>query len=247
MATMYGNDISFLSDHYYAEGPGSSPNVTIDRLMRSSDRLDRTLIQLSSAAQSSGLPWRMTEGNSVYGGGRYDVSDTMAAAVWGVDLQLRIASCGGLGMNFHGGDRGPYSPVKVVDGVSTPRPIFYSMLLLAQLGSGSIAQLKSDDWPDGLSAYSVKGADGVLNVVVVNSNLQLPANIQIRTIRRYRGAIPLRLSSPAYDSNTGITLGGNAIAPDNTWTAATTDVLPVIGGTLADTVPAASATLYQFR
>jgi hypothetical protein len=53
----------------------------------------------------------------------------------------------------------------------------------------------------------------------------------------------MRLSGPAVDAKTGITLGGAEITSRGTWKAANAEVLPVRKGQLMIPMPAASAAI----
>lgn len=50
------------------------------------------------------IAYRLEETNSFWNGGREDVSDTFAAALWALDYQHWWASHGAAGLNFHTGD-----------------------------------------------------------------------------------------------------------------------------------------------
>lgn len=95
----------------------------------------------------SGLPFRLAETNSCYQGGKPGVSDTFASALWGVDLMYQLASVGGMGINFHGGGYGWYTPI-----AGTPqngflaRPIYYGMLLFRRLERGSSWRRNWNSW-----------------------------------------------------------------------------------------------------
>src|SRR3546814_9938197 len=70
----------------------------------------------------------MTEGNSCWNGGQPGVSDTLASALWCADAMLRFARLGWVGVNWHGGGNGHYSPI--VGAPSTGfsrRPEFYGI------------------------------------------------------------------------------------------------------------------------
>jgi hypothetical protein len=56
-----------------------------------------------AVADSGGLGFRMTEGNSCFGGGKPGVSDALASALWAMDYMLYVASKGYVGVNLHGG------------------------------------------------------------------------------------------------------------------------------------------------
>jgi len=89
--------------------------------------------------RKSNLPFRLAETNSCYQGGKAGVSDTFASALWGADFDVSaLASAGGVGINFHGGGYGVYTPIAgTVASGFTARPIFYGMLLFRANGSGT--------------------------------------------------------------------------------------------------------------
>jgi hypothetical protein len=55
------------------------------------------------AADKMKLPYRMTEGNTVYQGGKPGLSDVYASALWGADYLFELMSLGYCGVNLHGG------------------------------------------------------------------------------------------------------------------------------------------------
>jgi len=247
IAAAYGSQLSFLSNHYYSEGPGSSPNSTIDKMMHTSVRLDNMLNRMESAAQSIGRPYRMTELNSVYGGGRRGVSDTQAAAVWGLDLMMRVTLKNGLGVNFHGGAGGAYSPVQVTDGVAGPTPLFYALLAFAQIGAGAIAPVSLKNAPTDLSGYAVKGNHGKLTFVVVNSNTAQPTSVTINSIRQYRNSYVWRLSAPSFDALNSTSFAGASITQNNTWESVTKEGVLYQDADFSIVLPAASAAVIKLE
>jgi hypothetical protein len=56
-----------------------------------------------AAAAKMGATYRMTEGNTVYRGGKSGLSDVFAAALWAADYLLTLMSLGYSGVNLHGG------------------------------------------------------------------------------------------------------------------------------------------------
>ena len=131
-------DACLLTHHFYPTGPGSSPEVTIDRLLNSTRRLNGLLLSLKTIARDARLPYRLAETNSCFLGGRPGVSDAYASALWGVNSLFQAAEAGCAGVNFHGGRRGAYTPLAFskTDGDSA-RPLYYAMLLFAQVGAAN--------------------------------------------------------------------------------------------------------------
>jgi hypothetical protein len=122
------NDAIFLSSHFYAMGPAKDPRMDAAVLLGPNERLEHQIEQIQRAVAVSDLPYRMTEGNSCFGGGKPDVSDAFAAALWGADYMLHCACAGYGGVNLHGGGDGYYTPIAVGPDLSTElRPLYFGM------------------------------------------------------------------------------------------------------------------------
>ncbi|MGH7117502.1 MAG: hypothetical protein ACREFP_00655 [Acetobacteraceae bacterium] len=198
-----------LTRHFYAEGPGSSPAVTIARLLDSGPELDAALVPAEQAARAAGIPLRMSETNSVYDGGRLGVSNTLAAACWGAELMFRLAARGWTGVNFHDRPTRSYAPI----GATRPlaKPLYYGMLLFAA------AKPRRVSFRGGhakLRHYRVEGRDGRTRLAFFNLD---PTR---SVIARFSGPRPsasaLRLAASAPASST-VTLGGASVADDGAW------------------------------
>ncbi len=75
-------EVSLLTTHYYAEGPPTDPKMTIGYLLHPGEKLQKDVYDAMAAAKQAGLPFRLTEGNSCYNGGKRGVSNTFASALW---------------------------------------------------------------------------------------------------------------------------------------------------------------------
>lgn len=94
-----------LSHHYYWSGPPSNPKANIENLLQPDPKVlaDAQMAKDAAMKIGPGVTWRMTEGNTVYRGGKYGVSDVFAAALWSADYLLTLMSQGYAGVNLHGG------------------------------------------------------------------------------------------------------------------------------------------------
>ena len=237
-------DLVLLSDHYYADGPARSPKVTIDRLLNSGGRLSRTLRPLQQAAHSSHLPYRLTEANSCYGGGKRGVSDTFASALWGVDLLFQAAAGGCAGVNFHGGPGSAYTPIAQTSKTTQeyePRPLYYGLLLFAQSSQGRLVPASFQTFQDSLMAYAVRNDNGGLQITVINKDDLVGASLTVDPGRTFRAGTALRLTAPALDSTTGVTLAGSSVASDSFWMPSPGEAIHFQGRHFLLNVPAASA------
>jgi hypothetical protein len=125
-------DALFCSGHYYAMGPASDPRTDAQRLLANgNDRLTQEMAAVERIAARTGMRFRMTEGNSCFGGGKAGVSDAFAAALWGFDYALQTASAGYLGINLHGGGDGLYTPIASGSSGPVRRPLHYGMAMVA--------------------------------------------------------------------------------------------------------------------
>ena len=96
-------DIKLLTYHFYAEGPPDNPASTIENLMKPNAILPGLLGRLEAVSRSSRVPYRICETNSCFGGGKPGVSDTMAAALWGLDFMFTLAQFNAAGVNMETG------------------------------------------------------------------------------------------------------------------------------------------------
>jgi len=237
--------IVLLTAHYYADGPASSAAVTIGRLLHSDLRLDRLLVELQAAGRATGLPIRVAEANSVFGGGKPGVSGTLAEALWGADAMFRIAQASCDGVNFHGGDNRAYTPLAIRDGGYEARPLYYGMLFFAQAGRGYLLPARLIAKGVNLTAYAVRGDDDSLRISLINRDLSRAARVAIETGRPFGRASVLRLAAPSIESRAEVTLGGSAVDGHGTWSPGNEETVRPSGRAVLVEVPAASAAALQ--
>jgi hypothetical protein len=95
--------VTTLSHHHYWGGPPSSADATIQRLLQTDPAVLRQADASRDAARTMGTAYRMTEGNTVFRGGKSGLSDVFAAALWSADYLLNLMKLGYSGVNLHGG------------------------------------------------------------------------------------------------------------------------------------------------
>jgi hypothetical protein len=238
------NDVAFLSQHYYAEGPPTDPSMTIARLLGPSPRLEAEFAAATAARRQTGLPFRLAETNSCYQGGKPGVSDTFASALWAADLMYRLAQAGAIGVNFHGGGYGWYAPVAGTRGNGfVARPIYYGMLLFAVAGPGRLVTTELQGGSDGsLGAYCLKTDDGTLKLVLLNKHPDRDAALTV-DVPGVKTAVLLRLTAPRLDDTTDVTFGGAVVGNDGAWTPTVAESRTARGGSVTLNVPRASGAL----
>ncbi|MGH8022739.1 MAG: hypothetical protein ACRED1_04100, partial [Limisphaerales bacterium] len=101
--------LAFLTQHDYPGGNGARATncaAARDRMLSPAwlAHYQKVYQRFGAAALANGLPFRFDEANSFYNGGARNVSDTFAAALWGLDYLHWWAAHGASGVNFHTGD-----------------------------------------------------------------------------------------------------------------------------------------------
>ncbi len=237
-------EISLLTTHYYAEGPPTDPRMTIEYLLHPGERIQTSIYDAMDAAKVAGLPYRMSEGNSCYNGGKPGVSNTFASALWAGDFMLDLAARGSTGVNLHGGGEGVYTPIATdKQGNSSARPDFYGMWLAGQFANATLVRTELTA-PAGLdlqqanvTAYAGKHNGGML-VAVFNKGAD---SLELALDGVPHHGDVYRLKAPSLASTTDVTFGRGARSADAVWTLGADEALH--GSTLA--LPAASAVLLR--
>jgi hypothetical protein len=208
-------DIKLLTEHYYRDG-AQNPSATIDKLLHPDPRLATMLQQLKAASNSSGLPYRICETNSFYGGGRPGVSDTFASALWVLDFMFTLASAGCAGVNIETGVNqlgfiSYYSPIADDEhGQYRAAPEYYGMLAFAQAGGGRIVGSSIDTGGKNISAYATQPDPQHVCVTIINREPNYEANVVIdqQPLKPFGKVSAIRLSGPSLESKSSVSLGG---------------------------------------
>ena len=248
-AKEFKSDIVFLSQHYYAEGPPTNPSMTIGRLLRPNPRLVAEFAGMAQTHKDTGLPFRLTETNSCYQGGKKGVSNTFASALWGAELMYQLAAQGGIGINFHGGGYGWYTPIAGTQKAGfEARPIYYGMLIFALAGAGQLVEnhLSSPQPEDTIAAYSLRTSSG-LKTVLFNNSASSSLRLAMDPGQRAERASMLLLTAPDLASTSGVTLGGASVNAQGDWAATSRVTLNHKHGVFTADLPAASAALVSFE
>ena len=237
------HDVAFLTQHYYAEGPPTDPSMTTERLLRASRKLAAQFEAVAAARSRTGLPFRMVETNSCYGGGKPGVSDTFAAALWAADLMYRLAQAGAIGVNFHGGGYGWYTPVAGTRGNGfVARPVYYGMLLFAVAGAGRLVTTEMEGAPEGLAAYGLEARDGTLKLIVLNKDPGEDVTLAVNA-PGMKSVSVLRLVAPRLDDTTDVTFGGSAVGNEGGWIPTAAESLAARNGSVTLSMPRVSGAL----
>jgi len=84
--------LALLTHHYYADGPAGAPHLSLAKLLQDDGWIAPLLRRLAGDSRGYRLPFRITETNSIYGEGQPGISDTLGAALWGLQLMFQVAA-----------------------------------------------------------------------------------------------------------------------------------------------------------
>ncbi|WP_233842566.1 hypothetical protein [Dyella sp. 2HG41-7] len=204
-ARKHAADNRFLSRHYYRD---AAPRGSIGDILGGDPGLLEGMDQLIGVADDVHLPVRLTEANSYYFGGRDGVSNVFAAALWGADFMLGLATSGVAGIHFHGGtlasveaslgvdvhatnDAGElsakrnavssrYSPIagNVALGFQA-RPLYHGIALAQRFAGARMLPNTLDTGGANLAAYAGRRDDTML-VALINKDLLLDADVSLQ-------------------------------------------------------------------
>ena len=214
-------DIEFLTGHYYAEGPPADPKMTLEYLLkRGNDPASGEIEIVHAATKALGKPFRMSEGNSCFHGGKPLVSDTLASALWSGDYMLQVAQAGYIGVNLHGGGNGLYTPIAgdTQQGF-TARPVYYGMLLAERFAGSTFVEcsLSKQNETQNVTTFAAKTPSGGWKVAIFNKAAG-PVSVKLNGCSGLRSASVQWLQGPAIDSQTGVTFAGSSVGPAGRFT-----------------------------
>lgn len=201
-----GTSAAMLSSHFYAMGPAKDPSMDAAFLLSHNKRLDQQISEAKQAvAHSDGLLFRMTEGNSCFGGGKAGVSDAFASALWGADYMLTCASGGYSGVNLHGGGDGFYTPIAIGENLSAElRPLYFGMQFAEQFAGWELHSCTVEGEANLTAWLAHKGNERQLALINKDG---APVEIQLKgAMSAHRAGHAMCLSGPGIDAKDGVAL-----------------------------------------
>jgi hypothetical protein len=178
------------------------------------------------------------------------VSDTLAGALWVLDYMFTLAANGCAGVNMETGVNhldfiSSYSPIGDDEqGHYSAKPEYYGMLAFALAGKGQLVTAETDANSPEIKIYATQPHQGALALTLINKGAGSPMlNVNVGEHIRAKHASVIRLSGPAIDAKTGVTLGGAEVTAAGTWKAVKSESLDVRNGQLTITLSPASAAI----
>ncbi|WIA13252.1 hypothetical protein OEZ85_006841 [Tetradesmus obliquus] len=163
-------------------------------------------------AKKAGLPVRISETNSMYGGGRVGLSDTMVGAFWTIDALFAFANAGALSFHLHWGNGGqPNGDNPPSVGVQTnfilkagqdpwPYPsvhapwygyLFWTLASAGGYGKAadtSFVAANVERWDKcaaNIKVYALKSDGGDVRIALINKDVDKPCNVDVRVDSKF--------------------------------------------------------------
>jgi hypothetical protein len=234
-------NVVMMDGHYYRTGPSTDTNIHYQTILAPDSKFTAYLQTLYNASSKYNLPFRLSECNSVYNGGKTGVSDVFASSLWALDFMWQVAENKGSGVNFHGGSGGPYSPFISTNGITSPRPIYYSMLAFNYGGTGgNIIPATLSANPYNCTAYAcIK--NGITYLTLINKEPLKNLSFSIQLTHSSSSVQIQSLVAPSITANSGISFAGNTVNADGTYSLANPKSYRLNGKNLNVNIPAGSA------
>lgn len=237
--------VTMLDQHYYITGPASDPSINYQNLLTSStDVLAAHLQGIKVESITNNLPYRITECNSIYGGGKVGASDVFAASLWALDFMWTVAENYGQGINFHGGKL-VYSPITMSDNVVTAKPVYYGMLAFKYGNTGgTLAPVSVVNSEYNFSAHASLNSDNTYSITLINKDEKANIPVTIQLSNKAASTIQIaRLTAPSVTSADNITFAGSSVSADGTFKPGPLEQVTVNNKTFTVIVAAGSAAI----
>jgi hypothetical protein len=196
-------DAVLLTSHYYAMGPPESTKMNAHRLLRRDSRLVHEVPILVAAAKAAGMGYRMAEGNSCFHGGKPEVSNAFASALWCADYMLFVAQAGCAGVNLHTGGEGFYSAFVGERQKIEERPLFFGMEFAQRFAGATFLETRLDA-DSNVAAYVARRGQKIL-LAVINKDSS-PVSIDVNGFPRNVGRAKesWSLTAPGLQATSGV-------------------------------------------
>ena len=246
--------LGLVSGHRYPYAtcslPGSPVYPTIGRILskQATAGTARGVEPAIRLAHRHGLPFRLTEINSVTCGGTPGVSNAFATALWAPDAAFEYVRAGARGVNLHARVTSVNDPFAFDRHGVIVHPLLYGMILFARTLGADARLLPAHvrHAPSSLKAWIVHIAGDRLHALLINkgshdlqASLDLPAS---------GPAAVQRLLGPSPGALRGETFGGQRLNEQAEWVGdAEHESIPRVAGRYLVPIPAYSAALITLR
>ena len=185
---------------------------TLDTVLAIADTL------VYCATNTDHRSFRMSECNSEYPYGQWNVANSFAASLWGLDYMYALAEANVSGVNFHTFNGSPSCAIHDTLGVFSARPLYYGILAFQYGREGRFLPVHASIPTLNINTYSV--LDSLQNIIVTIINKDTAHGYSIRLNPGnpdYSSAEMWTLSASTPSDTFGVTLAGTSVNTDGTW------------------------------
>jgi hypothetical protein len=217
--------LSMISVHRYPYSgcvrrrSASFPTIARVLSARASTVLAAQLAPMIARTHRAGLPFRLTELNSVTCGGRPRVSDTFATALWAPDTLFALLRARADGVNLHVRATTINAPFAFTPSGLFARPLLYGLIMFSRALAGGVA-LEPTRLQAGVSlhlhTWVVRTRSGALHVLAVDKGPR-PVRLLLLRIGGQAAATARQLRAPSPSARFGVTLGGQHLGTRGQW------------------------------
>ena len=232
--------LQYVTQHYYDSPcsqslpPAQLISQALQNLQQPTGLASIGIFQNVQWAAAAGIKTRMSESNSICGGGGLGASNLLMSSTWFLNMSIMLANNGFSGINIHNNTWWPassgsptigyvypniYGPLQVNSDLTfSPGPIFYGMYLFSQIeGQQTIALSSNANFSN--NAIATKGVNGNANIIVVNNDPFVAANITPMQINSWTTANVLKISTLDGQNCTSGNpiIGGQPIGKSGLW------------------------------
>lgn len=247
------SELGMVTGHLYPysaciKNPKSPSYPTVARLLsrQAASAYHTDIAAAVATAHAAGLPFRLTEFNSVTCGGKAGVSNTFATALWAPDALFTAMRTGASGANLHVRASAVNGAFAINRSGLITRPLLYGLLMFTRT-LGPDAQLvklhTSAPHSLNLSAWGVQVRGRILHVLLIDKSGR-SVRVDVRVPAIATASVQRLLAASPY-SRWGVTLDGQQLNYAGEWTGTARDetVAPGPRGGYEVTVPRHSAAL----
>jgi hypothetical protein len=219
-------EVGMVTGHLYpysacSKSPRSNSYPTVAKLLsrHAVSAFATDITSAVAAAHHAGLPFRLTEFNSVTCGGKTGVSNTFASALWAPDALFTAMRTGVDGTNLHVRANAINAAFTINRGGLVTRPLLYGLTMFtrtlgpqARLVHLHLAAARSLN----LSAWAVQIRGRILHVLLVDKGSRT-VRVEMRLPATGPASVQ-RLLAPSPYSRSGVTLNGQQLDSAGNWT-----------------------------
>jgi hypothetical protein len=192
------SQVTLLTHHFYTRSTvGSAPTIQELLSMTTYTQFTTELQGWIKTAHSVGLPFALTEVNSISNGGAPGVSNTAGATFWLASLCFAAAA---QGVSFVAIQEALHASYNVIEDDGQPSVLYTALQLVHQVVANSQLVAVSGTIPASLQIIATRHSDGSIQIVLINHDPQQPLSISVATPRGTHAQTLTTLTAPALSS-----------------------------------------------